>query len=138
MHRVLDIIGSKDLNSKIEFCCKTYNASILPPLDQDSMNSQGSAKILNVLDYIFFEDHLCQHIHGAPTNAEKKSGSNTRGSIDYIELLLIIPPSGPDGKQKEILLHPDLSLGLCRKYLFDLIDIEGKQKSMPLYYRLKE
>ena len=102
------------------------------------MNSQGSAKILNVLDYIFFEDHLCQHIHGAPTNAEKKSGSNTRGSIDYIELLLIIPPSGPDGKQKEILLHPDLSLGLCRKYLFDLIDIEGKQKSMPLYYRLKE
>ena len=76
VHRVLDIIGSKDLNSKIEFCCKTFNANILPPLDQDSMNSQGSAKILNVLDYIFFEDNLCQHIHGAPTNAEKKSGSN--------------------------------------------------------------
>ena len=51
--------------------------------------------------------------------------------------LLVITNIAEGESAKEIVLHPDLCLGNIKKYLFDLIDVEGKAKSMPLHYRIK-
>ena len=123
---------------RIEFSCKSINPSKLPALDQESMNSQGNAKIKDVADYIFFEDGLFKHIKGAPTPANRKKPENTKRAIDYIDLILMTHIMDEEtNKPKEIILDPELSLGNCKKYMFDLIDIEGKAKSMPLYYKVK-
>jgi hypothetical protein len=104
------------------------------------MNSLGNAKIRDVAEYIFFEDGLYKHVPGAPNPANrKKPESNGRRAIDFIDILLVTQfHDEATGNRKEIILNPEINLGNTRKYLFDLIDIEGKQKSMPLYYKLKE
>jgi hypothetical protein len=63
-------------SSRIEFSCKSINPSILPCLDQESMNSQGNAKIKDVADYIFFEDGLYKHLPGAPHPSQRKKPDN--------------------------------------------------------------
>lgn len=100
------------------------------------MNSLGNAKIRDVADYIFFEDKLYQHIPGAPNLANRKNSA--KKAIDFIDIILITQiHDEANGARKEIYLNPEINLGNTRKYLFDLIDIEGKHKSMPLYYKLK-
>ena len=69
-HKVFDMlqkISPENNSARIEFSCKSINPSVLPPIDQESMNSQGNAKIRDVADYIFFEDGIYKHIEGAPT-----------------------------------------------------------------------
>jgi hypothetical protein len=139
-HKLIDMFSSRNAdngNQRIEFSCKSLNPATLPTLEQESMNSLGNAKIKDVADYIFFEDKLYQHIPGAPTPSNRK-GSGKK-AIDFIDILLITNiHDEATGNRKEIYLNPEINLGNTRKYLFDLIDIEGKQKSMPLYYKLKE
>jgi hypothetical protein len=89
------------------------------------MNSQGNAKIKDVADYIFFEDGLYKQIPGAPNPANRKREGNTKKAIDFIDLVLVTHIIDEQTeKPKEIILHPDLSLGNCKKYMYDLIDIE--------------
>jgi hypothetical protein len=104
------------------------------------MNSLGNAKIRDVAEYIFFEDGLYKFVPDAPTPATRKKPENAgRRAIDFIDILLITNlHDESSGTRKEIFLNPEINLGNTRKYLFDLIDIEGKQKSMPLYYKLKD
>lgn len=72
VHKILEIFNNPNslLNGvRIEFSCKSLVPNQLPPIDQDSMNSQGNAKIQDVADYIFYEDGLYKCVAGAPNPA---------------------------------------------------------------------
>jgi len=91
--------------------------------------------VKDVAEYIFYEDGLYRYIEGVPKPNERKN-AGVKKAIDFIELVLITnTQEGEAGK--EIILSRDLSLGNIKKYLFDLIDVEGKARSMPLHYRVK-
>ena len=50
---------------------------------------------------------------------------------------MLVSNNGPGDERIEIVLSPLMALGHVKKYLWDLIDVEGKARSMPLYYRAK-
>ena len=64
-------IFTRDHNpqEKVEFLCRTIDASVLPKLEQESMNSFGSTKLLNLIDYIFYNDELYKHVPGCPSHS---------------------------------------------------------------------
>ena len=89
-------------------------------------------------EYIFYEDGLYKHFEGAPTPQQRKKPENTKKATEFLELCLVTHITDENSHQPvEIPLNPELSLGHCKRYMFDLIDIEGKSKSMPLFYRRK-
>jgi len=56
-HKVLDLFanrqGSND-SIKIEFSCKSLYPHKLPEIKEENMNSKGSVKVMDVIDFIFF------------------------------------------------------------------------------------
>jgi hypothetical protein len=78
-------------------------------------------------------------VKDAPTpKTRKKDGEPEKNASDFIELLLVSTQKDDKGEKIEILLDPNINLHCCKKYLFDLMEIETKTKLMPLYYRLKD
>lgn len=63
------------------------------------MNSAGSARIQDVIEYLCHEDGLYKHIRGAP--APKKRRPEDRPPTDFIELRLRTMLSCVDAEEKE-------------------------------------
>ena len=67
--KTLNFYGLKENKepSRVNFKCRPFDKSELPPLAQDSMNCQGSAKIKDVIGYLVNEeDELYKYIRGIP------------------------------------------------------------------------
>lgn len=133
VHRVLDMFGNKERNGRderVNFCCKSINANVLPNLDLDSMNSHGNTKVRDVSEYIFFDDGLYKYVIGAPPGkSRRKNDEQCKKATDFMDLLLLTNlPDETTGGRIEITLHPDMNLDTVRYYFHDLIDVESKTK----------
>ena len=64
------------------------------------------------------------------------SSQGAKISIQYLELVLIVKLS--DEIKREIILDPDITLGVVKKYLYDFGEGETKSKLIPIFYRLKK
>ena len=142
VHKILDMFGQKERSreERVNFCCKSIDPNILPQLEQDSMNSHGNTKVKDVSEYVFYEDGLNKYVRDAPPAKNKrKDDTQYKKASEYLDMVLVTNiPDEKTGSRVEIRLQPDMSLDTVRRYLYDLIEIEGKVKSMPLYYRLKD
>lgn len=94
------------------------------------MNSPGGTRVNDVLEYILNEDGLWKYIKDA-RHPRKKSEEPPTKARELIEIVLVssIPEEGT-----EIILQPEMTLAQCKKYFFDLINLDGKSKHMPLLY----
>ena len=84
---------------------------------------------MDVIQYIFFNDGLYKYVKDAPTprTQKKKDGesNNDKPASDFLELLLVATKNKNDqGKKIEILLDPGINLYYCKKYLWDLMEID--------------
>ena len=59
--------------------CKTIDSAVLPKLDQESMNSYASTKLLSLIDYIFYEDELYKHVPGCISYSQRKKMPKQQG-----------------------------------------------------------
>jgi len=68
VNKVYDLYGSRETTAKdgrVTFQCKSQNTSELPLLEQESMNSPGGVKIMNVIEYLLNDDGLWKYIKDA-------------------------------------------------------------------------
>tara|TARA_B110000914_G_C15393408_1_gene413618 strand:- start:313 stop:840 length:528 start_codon:yes stop_codon:yes gene_type:complete len=142
VHKMLDMFGQKERSreERVNFCCKSIDPIVLPQLEQDSMNSHGNTKVKDVSEYVFFKDGLNKYVRDAPPAKNKrKDDVQYKKASEYLDLVLLTNiPDEKTGGRIEIRLQPDMTLDTVRRYLYDLIEIEGKVKSMPLHYRLRD
>lgn len=102
------------------------------------MNCHGSAKIKDVIDYLCHDDGMYKYIVGAPEIKKKRNDDDSRKATEFVELWLRSEVKDEMGKNFEFQLNPMINLDTVHKYLFSLIDIEGKAKHMPFYYQIKD
>lgn len=137
VHRVLEFTCNRHsaLTDKVYFACKSRDEKLIPALGNDQMNSAGSARIQDVIDYLCNEDGLYKHIRGAP--APKKRRPDDPPPTEFIELRLRTQLTDREGVQYEVALNPELPLEYVRKYLYSFVDTANQTKHMPLYFTLK-
>jgi len=139
VHKSLEMFGCRDNNGKetrVNFQCKSLNPNLLPVIEQDSMNSHGTAKIKDVIEYLFDSDGLWKYIMGV-VNPKKKSPDSPKAN-DVLEMVVVTDIIDEfSGSRKLVKLNPELMLDQVKKYFYDLVDIDGSARQMPLYYSLK-
>lgn len=144
VHRVLEFSFTKGASAeKINFSCKSRNDEVLPHLNGDQMNCQGSAKIRDVIEYICNEDGLFKHIDKSklPPRLKRDGEEIPYHASDFIQLYLLADLKDENGKkqQVEIPISPSLTLETVKKYMYVLIEMNGGEaKYMPMHYTLKD
>jgi len=144
VHKILDLFTRDQQltdQSKVEFACKPYSSKIFPRLDQESMNSYGGTRTICVLEYLYYTDGLWKHVHGAIDPKKKKridESTAQRHAADNIELVIMSKFHDQNGTRQDFVMDPEITLAAAKKYIYGLVDIESKSKSMPFYYRIKD
>ena len=144
VHKILDLFARDQQitdQSKVEFTCKPYSPKIFPRLDQESMNSYGVTRMVCVLEYLYYTDGLWRYVHGAIDPKKRKrmdDNAAQRHAADHIELVIVSKFLDQTGARQEFVMDPEISLAAAKKYIYGLVDIENKAKSMPFSYRIKD
>lgn len=105
------------------------------------MNSVGATRMICVLEYLFYTDGLWRYVCGAiddKTAKRMETASAQRHAAENIELVIMSKFHDQNGVRQDFVCDPEISLAAAKKYIYGLVDIEGKQKSIPFTYRIKD
>lgn len=94
-----------------------------------------------VLEYLFYTDGLWRYVHGAIDSKKAKrmeTAAAQRHAAENIELVIMSKFHDQNGVRQDFVLDPEINLATAKKYIYGLVDIEGKSKSIPFSYRIKD